>query len=246
MMTISFLVPIYTKTGFKMNCYNAGSKIDFSQNKLTLSINNQMFVIDIGFDEIYALTIKPLKHIPNHYHVKLLFEHENRPSKEKIIKEKSNGKFVQCVDIYTMLKKIDTSLVTNLPNFLFIDNSKHNNNDFQLLNLDYVSGFDILSQSDYQNEYNQTTQQHFFHVSYQTKQGNLVITYRNSCTSFADKEHLKVPGSIVFNYLIDCYSIEVNIVEMMNAIKQTKHSSKLTNTIQFITEHKLDVGYIQV
>lgn len=78
-----------------MNC-NVGSKIDFFQDKLTLSINNQQFVIDIGFDEIYALTIKPLKHIPDHYHVKLLFEHENRPSKDKIIKEKPNGKFVQC------------------------------------------------------------------------------------------------------------------------------------------------------
>ena len=244
MMVISFLVLIYTKTGFKMNCYNTGSKIDFSQNKLTLSINNQMFVIDIGFDEIYALTIKPLKHIPNYYHVKLLFEHENRPSKEKIIKEKSNGKFVQCIDIYTMLKKIDTSSVTNLPNFLFIDNSKNNNNDFQLLNLDYASGFDIVSQSDSQNECNQTTQQHFFHVSYQAKQGDLVITYRNSCISYAAKEYPKVPVSIVFNYLIDGFSIAVNIVQMMNAIKQTEHSSNLTNTIQFITEHKLDVGYI--
>ena len=234
------------KTGFKMNC-NIGSKIKFFQNKLTLSINNPQFVIDINSDEIYALTIEPLKHIPDHYHVKLLFEHNDEPSKEKIIKEKPNGKFVQCIDIYTMLDKIDTSLITkwsNYPSLLFIDKrsceassyAKHNPNHFQLLNLDYASGFDILSQ--YTNECNKTVTQHFFHVSY--KKTDIVITYRNTFVNITEKDP-KIPVSIVFNYLIDRWSIEVNIMQMMNAIaKQTKHSSKIINTIQFITENKLD------
>lgn len=239
-----------------MNC-NVGSKIDFFQDKLTLSINNQQFVIDIGFDEIYALTIKPLKHIPDHYHVKLIFEHENRPSKDKIIKEKPNGKFVQCIDIYTILKKIDTSSIANLnyPSLLFIDkrNSKLNNNHFQLLNLDYASGFDILSQSDSQNESNQNTQKHFFHVSY--AKNDLNITYRNSCICtnythiYDTKENLKVPVYIVFNYLMDYWPIEVNIVQMMNAIKQAgqlEHSANIINTMQFIAEHKLDGGTIDI
>lgn len=232
-----------------MNC-NVGSKIEFFQDKLTLSINNQQFIIDIGFDEIYALTVKPLKHMPNHYHVKLLFEHKNRPSKDKIIKEKPNGKFVQCIDIYTMLDKIDTSLIANLnnPSLLFIDKrssyAKRNNNDFQLLNLDYASGFDILSQ--YTNECNKTITQHFFHVSY--KKTDIVITYRNTFVNITEKDP-KIPVSIVFNYLIDRWSIEVNIMQMMNAIakqKQTKHSSKLINAIQFIAEHKLDRGTLDI
>lgn len=229
-----------------MNC--VGSKIDFFQDKLTLSINNQQSVIDIGFDEIYALTVKPLKHIPNHYHVKLLFEHDDKPSKDKIIQEKPNGKFVQCIDIYTMLKKIDTALLANLnhSSLLFIDkrSSKRNNNDFQLLNLDYSSGFDILSQ--YTNECNKTVTQHFFHVSY--KKTNIVITYRNNFVNITEKDP-KIPVSIVFNYLIDRWSIEVNIMQMMNAIakqKQTKHSSKIINTMQFIAEQKLDGGTLDI
>ena len=226
-----------------MNSHPTGSKIDFSQNKLTLSINNQQFVMDINSNEIYALTIEPLKHIPDHYHVKLLFEHDDKPSKDKIIKEKPNGKFVQCIDIYTMLDKIDTSSITkwtNYPSFLFIDkcSSKNNENHFQLLNLDYASGFDILSQ--YTNECNKTVTQHFFHVSY--KKTDIVITYRNIFVNITEKDP-KTPISIVFNYLIDRWSIEVNIMQMMNAIakqKQTKHSSKIINTIQFITENKLN------
>ena len=229
-----------------MNC-NVSSKIEFFQNKLTLSINNQQFVRDINSDEIYALTIEPLKHIPDHYHVKLLFEHNNKPSKEKIIKEKPNGKFVQCIDIYTMLDKIDTSSITkwsNYPSFLFIDKrssyAKHNENHFQLLNLDYASGFDILSQ--YTNEHNKNVTQHFFHVSY--KKTDIVITYRNTFVNITEKDP-KIPVSIVFNYLVDYYSIEVNIAQMINAVtiakqKQIKHSSKIINTIKFITENKLD------
>lgn len=102
--------------------------------------------------------------------------------------------------------------------------------------MDYASGFDILSQ--YTNECNKTVTQHFFHVSY--KKTDIVITYRNTFVNITEKDP-KIPVSIVFNYLIDRWSIEVNIMQMMNAIaKQTKHSSKIINTIQFITENKLD------
>lgn len=48
---------------------------------------------------------------------------------------------------------------------------------------------------------------------------------------------------------MDYWPIEVNIVQMMNAIKQAgqlEHSANIINTMQFIAEHKLDGGTIDI
>lgn len=210
------------------------NKLYFVENKMILSLYGQLESSVIDLSDVYFVLIEPLKNTPTHYHVKLVFEHQEKFANQ-IIKEQYNGKFVQCIELYTILDKIDTTKI-NHPSFILIDKSVTDNNHFQLFNLDRTDSFEIRHA---QKEYD-LIEETFYEVSY----------YKSGYVDFKGEQTSEIQVSIVFNYLYGHY-IEVNIPKLVNYVKNKHENSNIISfnvneTIKFLKDKQLDTGYMNV
>lgn len=211
------------------------NQLSFVDDKLVLALMDKLEASVIDLKDVYFVQIEPLKTATSHYHLKLVFQHKEKLSKN-IIKEKHDGKFVQCVELHTMFDKIDTTKI-NHPSFILIDKSVAGNNHFQLLNLDCTDGFEIRHAQKEHHGIEET----FYQVVY----------YKRGYFDGEGEQNAEIQVSIVFNYLYEYY-IEVDIVKMVNYVKNKREnpnniiSFNVNETIEFLKDKQLDTGFMNV
>ena len=209
--------------------------LSFAENKLVLSLVGQLVPSVIDLKDVYFMLIEPLEPAISHYHVQLVFQHKDKLF-NNILKEKHDGKFVQCIELHTMFDKIDTTKI-NHPSFILIDKGVAGNNHFQLLNLDCTDGFEIRHA---QKEYD-GNEETFYEVSY----------YKRGYFDVESEQIAEIQVSIVFNYLYEYY-IEVNIPKLVNYVKNKREnpnniiSFNVNETMKFLKDKQLDIGYMNV
>lgn len=211
------------------------NQLSFVDDKLVLALMDKLEASVIDLKDVYFVQIEPLKTATSHYHLKIVFQHKDKLS-NNILKEKYDGKFVQCIELHTMFDKIDTTKI-NHPSFILIDKGNNDNNHFQLLNLDYTDGFEIRHA---QKEYD-GNEETFYEVSY----------YKRGYFDVESEQTSEIQVSIVFNYLYEHY-IEVNIPKLVNYVKNKREnpdniiSFNVNETMKFLKDKQLDTGYMNV
>ena len=211
--------------------------LSFVESKLVLTLTNSQQASIIDLQDVYFIQVEPLKNATSHYRVQMTFEHKDKLS-NNIIKEKYDGKFIQYIEIYTMIDKIDTTKIDH-PSFILIDKSATDkcSNHFQLLNLDHTNGFEIRHA---QNE-NYEIEETFYEVSY----------YKRGYFDCKGELVSEIQVSIVFNYLYEYY-IEVNIQKLVNYVKNKREnpnnviSFNVNETMKFLKDKQLDTGFMSV
>lgn len=211
------------------------NQLSFVDDKLVLALMDKLEASVIDLKDVYFVLVEPLKTATSHYHLKLVFQHKDKLS-NNIIKEKHDGKFVQCIELHTMFDKIDTTKI-NHPSFILIDKGVAGNNHFQLLNLDCTDGFEIRHAQKEHHGIEET----FYQVVY----------YKRGYFDVESEQTAEIQVSIVFNYLYEYY-IEVNIPKLVNYVKNKREnpnniiSFNVNETIKFLKDKKLDTGYMNV
>ena len=207
---------------------------------IQLKVPNSLTPKLINLGDVYFITMKPFSsQADHHYHIHIVFS-----DKEKnIIQETTDGRFVQFIELYVMLNKVDVENISNSigvahPSIVCIQDGKN----IQILNLDKVDGFDI-HQSSTANVAIDSDSSFFdvqFHPNKDAKTDS-IISHKS--------EDVLVKVSIVFHFLYQ-YAIETNIPLLIKAINQLNKdliiSSRLSGVQKFLKEHKLDGGFITI
>ena len=213
--------------------------LSFVENKLVLTLTDSKQASIIDLKDVYFIQVEPLKNATSHYRVQMVLEHKDKLS-NKIIKEKYDGGFIQYVEIYTMIDKIDTTKIDH-SSFILIDKSvddtSNNSNHFQLLNLDCTNGFEIR----HAQKEHYGIEETFYEVSY----------YKRGYFDVDSDQVSEIEVSIVFNYLYEHY-IEVNIPKLVNYVKNKREnpnnviSFNVNETMKFLKDKQLDTGFMSV
>lgn len=195
----------------------------------------------INLDDVYFITIKPFSsQADHHYQIHMVFCHKEKLT-DNIIQETADGHFIQSIELYVMLDKIDIEQLNHAhPSIVCIQDGKN----IQVLNLDKADGFNIHQSSNTNVAIDSDSS--FFDITFNKqnqKNGNSIVFHKS--------EDVKVKVSAVFNFLYQ-YAIETNIKQLIHAINKLKQnpditiSTQLSDVIWFLEEHGLDDGYITI
>ena len=198
----------------------------------------------INLDDVYFITIKPFSsQADHHYQIHMVFCHKEKLT-DNIIQETADGHFIQSIELYVMLDKIDIEQLNHAhPRIVCIQDGKN----IQVLNLDQADGFNIHQSSNTNVAIDSDSS--FFDITF-NKQNKKNSKIDNSIV-FHKSEDVKVKVSAVFNFLYQ-YAIETNIKQLIHAINILKQnpditiSTQLSDVVWFIEEHGLDCGYITI
>lgn len=198
----------------------------------------------INLDDVYFITIKPFSsQADHHYQIHMVFCHKEKLT-DNIIQETADGHFIQSIELYVMLDKIDIEQLNHAhPSIVCIQDGKN----IQVLNLDQADGFNIHQSSNTNVAIDSDSS--FFDITF-NKQNKKNSKIDNSIV-FHKSEDVKVKVSAVFNFLYQ-YAIETNIKQLIHAINILKQnpditiSTQLSDVVWFIEEHGLDCGYITI
>lgn len=196
----------------------------------------------INLDDVYFITIKPFSsQADHHYQIHMVFCHKEKLT-DHIIQETTDGRFIQSIEFYVMLDKIDITQIAH-PSIVCIEDGKN----IQVLNLDKADGFNIHQSSNTNVAIDSNSS--FFDITF-NKQNKKNSKIDNSIV-FHKSEDVKVKVSAVFNFLYQ-YAIETNIKQLIQSIKALDEnpnvviSTTLSNVVWFLEEHGLDDGYITI
>lgn len=193
----------------------------------------------INLDDVYFITIKPFSsQADHHYQIHIVFSDKDKLT-DNIIQETTDGRFIQSIELYVMLDKIDITQIAH-PSIVCIEDGKN----IQVLNLDKADGFNIHQSSNANVAIDSDSS--FFDITFNKqnqKNGNSIVFHKS--------EDVKVKVSVVFNFLYQ-YAIETNIKQLIHAINKLKQnpditiSTQLSDVAWFIEEHGLEDGYITI
>lgn len=193
----------------------------------------------INLDDVYFITIKPFSsQADHHYQIHMVFCHKEKLT-DHIIQENTDGRFIQSIELYVMLDKIDITQIAH-PSIVCIEDGKN----IQVLNLDKAEGFNINQSSNANVAIDSDSS--FFDITFNKQNqtnGNSIVCHKS--------EDVKVKVSAVFNYLYQ-YGIETDIKQLIQAIKELDKnpdiviSTQLSNIVCFLEEHGLEDGYITI
>lgn len=200
----------------------------------------------INFDDVYFITIKPFSsQADHHYQIHMVFCHKEKLT-DHIIQETADGRFIQSIELYVMLDKINIEQLGYgyaPSSIVCIQDGKN----IQVLNLDKADGFNIHQSSNTNVAIDSDSS--FFDITF-NKQNKKNSKIDNSIVSHK-LEDVKVKVSAVFNFLYQ-YAIETNIKQLIHAINKLKQnpditiSTQLSDVVWFIEEHGLEDGYITI
>lgn len=200
----------------------------------------------INFDDVYFITIKPFSsQADHHYQIHMVFCHKEKLT-DHIIQETADGHFIQSIELYVMLDKINIEQLGygyTPSSVVCIQDGKN----IQVLNLDKADGFNIHQSSNTNVAIDSDSS--FFDITF-NKQNKKNSKIDNSIV-FHKSEDVKVKVSAVFNFLYQ-YAIETNIKQLIHAINKLKQnpditiSTQLSDVVWFIEEHGLEDGYITI
>lgn len=200
----------------------------------------------INLDDVYFITIKPFSsQADHHYQIHMVFCHKEKLT-DNIIQETADGRFIQSIELYVMLDKINIEQLGYgyaPSSIVCIQDGKN----IQVLNLDKADGFNIHQSSNTNVAIDSDSS--FFDITF-NKQNKKNSKIDNSIV-FHKSEDVKVKVSVVFNFLYQ-YAIETNIKQLIHAINKLKQnpditiSTQLSDVAWFIEEHGLDDGYVTI
>ncbi len=210
---------------------------------IQLKVPNSLTPKLIRFEDVYFITMKPFSLQANHhYQIQMVFIDKEKIT-DNIIQETADGRFVQSIELYVMLNKLDVERIGcgfAHPSVVCIKDGKN----IQILNLDKADGFDIHQSS----TINVAIDSDFsffdvqFHPSKDAETHSII---------FHKSEDVLVKVSVVFNFLYQ-YAIETNIpylIEEINKLDKNHDltiSSRLSGVRWFLEEHELDAGFITI
>lgn len=216
------------------------TQFSFANNTVAIPSSTTQKLINL--DDVYFITIKPFSsQVDHHYQIHMVFCHKEKLT-EHIIQETTDGRFIQSVELYVILDKINITQIAH-PSIVCIKDSKN----IQVLNLDKADGFNIHQSSNANVAIDSDSS--FFDITF-NKQNKKNSKIENSIV-FHKSEEVKVKVSAVFNFLYQ-YAIETNIKQLIHAINKLKQnpditiSTQLSDVVWFIEEHGLDCGYITI
>lgn len=220
------------------------TQFSFANNTVTLPISTTQKLINL--DDVYFITIKPFSsQADHHYQIHMVFCHKEKLT-DHIIQETADGRFIQSIELYVMLDKINIEQLGYgyaPSSIVCIQDGKN----IQVLNLDKADGFNIHQSSNTNVAIDSDSS--FFDITF-NKQNKKNSKIDNSIV-FHKSEDVKVKVSAVFNFLYQ-YAIETNIKQLIHAINKLKQnpditiSTQLSDVAWFIEEHGLDDGYITI
>lgn len=198
----------------------------------------------INLDDVYFITIKPFSsHADHHYQIQMVFSDKEKLT-DNIIQENTDGRFIQSIELYVMLDKIDITQIVH-PSIVCIEDGKN----IQVLNLDKAEGFNIHQSSNTNVAIDSDSS--FFDITFQpvkkTQENGLIV----HPIILHKSEDVKVKVSVMFNFLYQ-YAIETNIKQLLQSIKALNEnpdiviSTQLSNIVWFLEEHGLDCGYVTI
>lgn len=189
----------------------------------------------INLDDVYFITMKPFSsQADHHYQIHMVFCHKEKLT-DHIIQETTDGRFIQSIELYVMLDKIDITQISH-PSIVCIEDGKN----IQVLNLDKAEGFNIHQSSSINIGIDSDNS--FFDIRFQPIKKSIILH---------KIEDVQVEVSIVFNYLYQ-YGIETNIKQLIQATKELDKnpdvviSTTLSNVVCCLEEHGLDDGYVTI
>lgn len=200
----------------------------------------------INLNDVYFITIKPFSsQADHHYQIHMVFCHKEKLT-DHIIQETADGRFIQSIELYVMLDKIDIEQLGYgyaPSSVVCIQDGKN----IQVLNLDKADGFNIHQSSNTNVAIDSDSS--FFDITFnkQNKKNSKI----DSSIVFHKSEDVKIKVSAVFNFLYQ-YAIETNIKQLIHAINKLKQnpditiSTQLSDVIWFLEEHGLEDGYITI
>lgn len=210
---------------------------------IQLKVPNSLTPKLINLDDVYFITMKPFSsQADHHYHIHMVFSDKEKIT-DNIIQETADGQFVQSIELYVMLNKVDVENISNgiaHPSIVCLQDGKN----IQILNLDKADGFDIhqslTAKVAIDSDFSFFDVQ--FHPNKDAKTDSII---------FHKSEDVLVKVSVVFNFFYQ-YAIETNIPLLIDAINQLDKnhdvtiSSRLSGVRWFLEEHKLDAGFITI
>ena len=216
------------------------TQFSFANN--TVAIPNSTTQKLINLDDVYFITMKPFSsQVDHHYQIHMVFSDKEKLT-DNIIQETTDGRFIQSVQLYVMLDKIDITQIAH-PSIVCIKDG----NNIQVLNLDKADGFNIHQSSNTNVAIDSDSS--FFDITF-NKQNKKNSKIDNSIV-FHKSEDVKIKVAAVFNFLYQ-YAIETNIKQLIHAINKLKQnpditiSTQLSDVVWFIEEHGLDDGYVTI
>lgn len=223
-----------------------------SSNFIQLQVPNSLTPKLINLDDVYFITMKPFSfHADQHYQIQMVFSDKEKLT-DHIIQETDDGQFIQSIELYIMLNKIDVEQIGFGSNFGFAHPSVvciQDSKNIQILNLDKAEGFNIHQASSANIGIDSDSS--FFDITFQHGKENSADNLLGHSIVFHKPENVTVKVSAVFNFLYQ-YGIEVDIKQLVQAIKKLNEnhnvviSTSLSNVVWFIEEHGLDSGYVAI
>lgn len=220
------------------------TQFSFANNTIAIPSSTTQKLINL--DDVYFITIKPFSsQADHHYQIHMVFCHKEKLT-DHIIQETADGRFIQSIELYVMLDKINIEQLGYgyaPSSIVCIQDGKN----IQVLNLDKADGFNIHQSSNTNVAIDSDSS--FFDITF-NKQNKKNSKIDNSIV-FHKSEDVKVKVSAVFNFLYQ-YAIETNIKQLIHAINILKQnpditiSTQLSDVVWFIEEHGLDCGYITI
>lgn len=213
------------------------TQFSFANNTVAIPSSTTQKLINL--DDVYFITIKPFSsQADHHYQIQMVFSDKEKLT-DNIIQETTDGRFIQSIELYVMLDKIDITQIAH-PSIVCIEDGKN----IQVLNLDKAEGFNIHQSSNTNVAIDSDSS--FFDITFNKqnqKNSNSIVFHKS--------EDVKVKVSVVFNFLYQ-YAIETNIKQLLQSIKALDEnpdvviSTTLSNVIWFLEEHGLEDGYITI
>lgn len=220
------------------------TQFSFANNTVAIPSSTTQKLINL--DDVYFITIKPFSsQADHHYQIHMVFCHKEKLT-DHIIQETADGRFIQSIELYVMLDKINIEQLGYgyaPSSIVCIQDGKN----IQVLNLDKADGFNIHQSSNTNVAIDSDSS--FFDITF-NKQNKKNSKIDNSIV-FHKSEDVKVKVSAVFNFLYQ-YAIETNIKQLIHAINILKQnpditiSTQLSDVVWFIEEHGLDDGYVTI
>lgn len=220
------------------------TQFSFANNTIAIPSSKTQKLINL--DDVYFITIKPFSsQADHHYQIHMVFCHKEKLT-DHIIQETADGRFIQSIELYVMLDKINIEQLGygyTPSSIVCIQDGKN----IQVLNLDKADGFNIHQSSNTNVAIDSDSS--FFDITF-NKQNKKNSKIENSIV-FHKSEDVKVKVSVVFNFLYQ-YAIETNIKQLIHAINKLKQnpditiSTQLSDVAWFIEEHGLEDGYITI
>ena len=218
------------------------TQFSFANNTVVIPSSTTQKLINL--DDVYFITITPFSsQADHHYQIHMFFCNKEKLT-DNIIQETADGHFIQSIELYVMLDKIDIEQLNHAhPSIVCIQDGKN----IQVLNLDKAEGFNIHQSSNVNVAIDSDSS--FFDITF-NKQNKKNSKIDNSIV-FHKLEDVKVKVSAVFNFLYQ-YAIETNIKQLIHAINKLKQnpditiSTQLSDVAWFIEEHGLDDGYVTI